>query len=44
MNTKKILAIALPVLATTGLVLWVNPNAYAQDLETIDTQKLCYEK
>ena len=42
MNTKKILAIALPVLATTGLVLWANSNASAQDLETVpqvDLQK-----
>lgn len=35
MKSKKIIAVALPILATTGLLLWANSNSQAQDLETV---------
>jgi len=35
MNTKKILAAALPILATTGLFLWASSKSQAQNLETV---------
>jgi len=35
MKKKNLLAAALPILATTGLLLWANKKSHAQKLETV---------